>query len=77
MFELLVAKLADPYAGVRAKAARSIGKLLRRSYLDDRQKARARAALAALAGQDEKQEWDRAFIVRREAENALRQNPDA
>jgi hypothetical protein len=77
LFELLMAKLSDPYAGVRAKAARSIGKLRRRDYLDDRQSQRARSALRALAGLDEQHAWDSAFIVRREAENALRQDGDA
>lgn len=76
MFELLVAKLSDPYAGVRAKAARSIGKLLHHGYLDDREGQRARVALRALAGLDDQHSWDSAFIVRREAENALRQEAE-
>jgi hypothetical protein len=51
---------------------RSLGKLARFSYLTPAQEQRVRLAVLRILGRDEAHEWDRAFIVRREAEEALR-----
>jgi HEAT repeat protein len=72
IFEALFRALPDVQAAVRAKAVRSLGKLVRAAYLTPAQQERVRLAVLRILGRDEAQEWDRAFIVRREAEEALR-----
>ncbi len=72
IFEVLFRTLADVQPAVRAKAVRSLGKLARFSYLTPEQEQRVRVAVLRILGRDEAYEWDRAFIVRREADEALR-----
>jgi HEAT repeat protein len=72
ILEVLFRTLSDAQPAVRAKAVRSLGKLVRAAYLSPDQEARVRSAVLRILGQDEAHEWDRAFIVRREAEEALR-----
>jgi hypothetical protein len=72
IFEVLFRTLSDVQPAVRAKAVRSLGKLARLSYMTPAQQERVRTAVLRILGRDEAQEWDRAFIVRREAEEALR-----
>jgi HEAT repeat protein len=76
MFEVLFRTLSDTQPAVRAKAVRSLGKLAREAYLTAPQEERVRLALLRILGRDEAHEWDRAFIVRREAEEALRHLED-
>lgn len=64
--------LADADPAIRAKAVRSLGKLVRHRHLPAEENERLRATLELLAGKDARFEWDRAYIVRREAEEALR-----
>ena len=71
IFEVLFRTLSDVQPAVRAKAVRSLGKLVRAAYLTPAQKERVRLAILRILGRDEAHEWDRAFIVRREAEEAL------
>jgi HEAT repeat protein len=72
LFEALFRSLSDVQPPVRAKAVRSLGKMARTGYLAPGQVERLRAAALRLLGEDEAHEWDRAYIVRREAEEALR-----
>jgi len=72
IFEVLFRTLSDVQPAVRAKAVRSLGKLVRAAYLAPGQEQRVRLAILRILGRDEAHEWDRAFIVRREAEEALR-----
>jgi len=72
IYEVLFRALADVQPPVRAKAVRSLGKLARFGYLDAAQLERVRLAVLRILGHDEAHEWDRAFIVRREAEETLR-----
>jgi hypothetical protein len=72
IFEVLFRTLADVQPAVRAKAVRSLGKLVRFCYLTSAEEERVRLAVLRILGRDEAHEWDRAFIVRREAEEALR-----
>jgi hypothetical protein len=72
IFEVLFRTLSDVQPAVRAKAVRSLGKLVRAAYLAPAQEERVRRAILRILGRDEAQEWDRAFVVRREAEEALR-----
>ena len=72
IFEVLFRALSDVQPAVRAKAVRSLGKLVREAYLTPAQEERVRVAVLRILGEDEAHEWDRAFIVRREAAEALR-----
>jgi HEAT repeat protein len=71
MFEALFRGLTDVHSAVRAKAVRSLGKMARTGYLAPEHVDRAFAAAVRILGRDEAYEWDRAYIVRREAEEAL------
>lgn len=70
MFEALFRALDDRMPAVRAKAVRSLGKLAGASYLTANQAEQLKTTLRRLAGEDEHYDWERAFIVRREAEEA-------
>ena len=72
IYEVLFRALSDVQPAVRAKAVRSLGKLARFGYLEAAQVERVRLAVLRILGRDEAHEWDRAFIVRREAEETLR-----
>ncbi len=63
--------LSDAQPAVRAKAVRSLGKMARCGYLSGVQRAELRARLLGMAGKGESDEWDGAYIVRREATEAL------
>jgi HEAT repeat protein len=67
-FDKLMLRVSDPNPGARAKVVRSIGRLARAGYLDDVQKKRALDAVRGILGIDGMYEWDRAFVVRQEAE---------
>lgn len=70
--ERLHETLADPNAGLRAKAVRSLGKLAKAGHMTAAERATLEAVCRRLLGEDESFDWDRAFIVRKEAEEALR-----
>ena len=69
-FKKLTEKLSDPHPGTRSKAVRSIGKLAKAGYLNVDEKESAVTAMSAILGINGRHEWDRAFNVRREAEEA-------
>ncbi len=64
-------KLADTSPGIRAKAVRSLGKLARFGFLGEKERAQLKSTLLLILGKDEAYDWDRAYAVRREAEEAL------
>ncbi len=66
----LRANLADPKAGIRAKAVRSLGKLAKHGHLTAEELTKLRATLDLILGEDEHFDWDRAYIVRKEAKEA-------
>jgi hypothetical protein len=70
--ECLRGNLSDPDASVRSKAVRSLGKLAKFGHLTDAEREQLKAVCRHIAGIDEESDWDRAFIVRKEAEEALR-----
>jgi hypothetical protein len=72
VFEALFRALGDAQPAVRAKAVRSLGKMTRASYLTPGQEERLTTAVRHLLGEDEAHEWDRAYVVRREAQETLR-----
>lgn len=72
LLDRLHANLADGNAGIRAKAVRSLGCLAKAGHLSPSERATIEAACLRLLGEDGSFDWDRAFIVRKEAEEALR-----
>jgi hypothetical protein len=70
--ECLRNNLSDPNAGVRAKAIRSLGKMAKFGHMADAERKQLKDICRFIAGIDEEGDWDRAFIVRKEAEEALK-----
>jgi len=69
--QVLKSNLADQSPSVRAKAVRSLGKLARYGHLIAEERTYLKSTLEAILGRDERFEWDRAYLVRREAEEAI------
>jgi hypothetical protein len=63
--------LADGHPSIRAKAVRSLGKLAKYGHLAAEEREKLRGVLSLLLGKDERFEWDRAYLVRKEAAEAL------
>ena len=68
IFENLVEKLSDEGAGVRSKTIRSLGKMARFNFLNKEQIKRLKEIVNRTLGIDESYQWDRAYIVRKEAQ---------
>jgi HEAT repeat protein len=68
---VLQRNLADPSPGIRAKAVRSLGKLARYGHLTADERVQLKVTLKRVLGEDEAFEWDRAYVVRKEAKEAL------
>ncbi len=66
----LRANLADPSPGIRAKAVRSLGKLAKGAHLTAAERKELKATLDLILGEDEHYEWDRAYVVRKQAKEA-------
>lgn len=71
VFELLFRCVSDKHSAIRAKAIRSLTKMERRALLTDAQYGQLLTACRRITGQDENYQWVRAFIVRKEAQEAL------
>ena len=71
IFTRLYEGLTDEYSGVRSKSARSIGKLAQFGYLTEPMKAKAVTRLKRIIGESKQYAWDKAYVVRKEAEEAL------
>lgn len=70
-FEGLIKLLGDSCAPIRAKATRSLGKMAAQGCLTPSEKDQLKGALMRILGKSSF-EWDRAYIVRVEAEEALK-----
>ncbi|MDZ7361669.1 MAG: hypothetical protein ONB46_13230 [candidate division KSB1 bacterium] len=70
--ETLQRNLADENPGIRAKAVRSLVKLAQHGHLNGEERARLNVTLNRLLGNDDHFEWDRACVVRKEAQQALK-----
>jgi HEAT repeat protein len=68
---VLQRNLADTSPGIRAKAVRSLGKLARFGHLTANESGQLEVTLKRILGEDEAFEWDRAYVVRKEAREAL------
>ncbi len=71
MLEAVQRDLGDSSPGVRAKAVRSYGKMARYGHLNQEEKEKLQGTCELLLGLDDKYDWDRAYIVRKEAQEAL------
>jgi HEAT repeat protein len=71
IFDALCRAVGDAQPAVRAKAARSLGKMAAFGYLDAEMTLQLRSLLEKLLTRGEETDWDRAYIVRREALGAL------
>jgi HEAT repeat protein len=71
MLEAIRVNLGDSSAGVRSKAIRSYGKLARFGHLDKEERQKCKETCELLLGADDQYDWDRAYIVRKEAQEAL------
>lgn len=71
IFDTVFSFLSNPQVLVRKNAARVLGKMLRKGLLLKENEQKLYKTFLAIAGRDEHHNWDRAFIVRREAENFL------
>ena len=71
LVETLRKNLADPNPGIRSKAVRSLGKLAKNGHLTPEERDKLRSTCLLILGKDENFQWDQAFVVRREAEEAL------
>lgn len=70
-WERLQRNLGDASPGIRAKAVRSLGKMAQYGHLNGRERWELAAILHRILGEDENYEWDRAYVVRKEAKEAL------
>jgi len=71
IFDAVFRFLSNPQVLVRKNAARALGKMLRKGLLSKENEQKLYKTFLAIAGRDEHHNWDRAFIVRREAEDFL------
>lgn len=71
MIDRLRANLSDASPAVRAKAIRSLGKMGHYGHLTGEQLEELATTCKRLLGEDEHYEWDRAYVVRKEAREAL------
>ncbi len=71
MFDAVFRFLSNPQVLVRKNAARTLGKMLRKGLLSTENEQKLYKTFLSIAGRDEHHNWDRAFIVRREAEDFL------
>jgi hypothetical protein len=71
VLERLRLNLGDGSPALRAKAVRTWGKLARYGHLSREQCEQLTVALHRILGEDEHFEWDRAYVVRKEAREAL------
>jgi hypothetical protein len=71
MVAVLQQNLADSSPSIRAKAVRSLGKLARYGHLAAGEAGQLRMTFQRILGADEAFDWDRAYVVRKEAKEAL------
>jgi HEAT repeat protein len=70
-FEALMSATHDPSPGIRAKGVRGLGKMEGRGLLNAQSRERTQERIRQVLGRHETYCWDTAFIVRKEAAEAL------
>ena len=71
MFDAVFERLGDTKPLVRKNASRALGKMQKQKLLTETQREKTLIAFKAILGKDDQHSWDRAFIVRHEAEYFL------
>ncbi len=71
IWEKLFHCLSDPHATIRAKTIRTLSKMEAGGLLSSEQGQQFELVCQRVAGLDHRNRWDRAFIVRKEAQEAL------
>ena len=71
IIEQLKNNLSDENSGIRAKAIRSLGKLAQYDHLNKKECETLKTTCYRILGKDEHFEWDRAYMVRKQAEEVL------
>ena len=71
IWEKLFHCLSDPHATIRAKTIRTLNKMGKCELLSSDQGEQFQLVCRRVAGVDDRNRWDRAFIVRKEAQEAL------
>lgn len=69
--ECLHDDIIDPNPSIRSKAVRSLGKLAHKGHLRPNELERLLEVCQGLLGEDDAHAWDHAYIVRKEAAEAL------
>lgn len=72
LFESAFRYLSNPQTIIRKNAVHVLGMMMRKGMLSEESEAKLYKSFLAITGKDEHHNWDRAFIVRREAEEFLR-----
>ncbi len=70
-FTLIFGLLSHSKVIVKKNAVDTLGRMLRKGNLDEDQKIKLLKAFLSISGRDDHHNWDRAFIVRRQAEEYL------
>lgn len=70
VFNALLAATTDQQPAIRAKAVRGLGKMARADIINKTQREKARERVEEILGNRDAEQWDRAFIARREANEA-------
>jgi len=70
-YNILRKNLDDASKGVKAKALKSLGKMAKHGHLSFNQKITMRDIAIHLLGEDDEYRWDHAYVVRKEAREAL------
>jgi HEAT repeat protein len=70
MFDALTKATTDVQPVIRAKAIRGLGKMARVGVLNKAQTSRVAERVEEILGNRDSEQWDRAFVVRREANEA-------
>jgi HEAT repeat protein len=71
LIKQLQVNLGNENSAIRAKAVRSFGKLAKHGHMSDAERRQLKTTLIHIVGRDEHFDWDRAYLVRKEAEEAL------
>lgn len=71
LYDAIYERLSDSKPIVRQQAAHALGQMQHKRLLTDPQRAQVLVSFKAILGRDNRHRWDRAFIVRSEAEKFL------